>query len=1167
MRSKVRLIAYLLCIAVLTGGCGNGEPVFPPERGDNHSVVPGLDFLNETDKPAEYVDGEVLVVLNEPCDPGLMLGVASGFGLSLKKEIKLMWATVYQMSIDTEEPVESIVSRLRSDSRIRYAEPNYKLTPCSVPYYPNDPLFEFDGDPDDDPWNNKLDQWGPNVLGASLCWPENKGAPDVVIAVLDTGYRWSHEDLANQMWINEDEIPDNGIDDDDNGYIDDWRGWDFAEDDNDPMDEPGVDSWGHGTACSGVVAAEQDNGAGCTGIAPDCRVMALRFSFIVIGLVEAMQYAYDNGASVLSMSFGSTYESDIWHQTIISIYDDGNGILPVAAAGNFSTDEPWWPAVWPEVVSVGATCSFYKNGERRDAKRITPDDYGWGSNYGDNLEVMAPGALYITTSANGNACYWDGINQGTFGGTSCATPCTAACFGLLKTAFPNMSAVELRQRLAETCDDLYEPGHDPDSGWGRVNVWRAIYGSDPNAIDYDVNGHIPMPCDGYQYDGIFDVPGSADYDAEDVFVVEASIDGILIVDLDIITTGEDLDLAIYENANLTALLDESKGPNGETRPIDTIALPASQGQKFYIRVYSPEPYNCTNFELRCRIEPHEWWVEWESLTPVFIPGGGVKGALLKLEFNTNYILTLEEMHLYVTGTIPLEKTGHLWLYLDSNDSGVWEPAADVILGEAFPSEGNVNQIIISGFDAACKINEPMRIFVVAKTDVNYSGTNFTGGVGLKSYKDLVFTEDASLRTDPFPILSRLTVIGEDHEPPVWADTIGVQFVEPNYERVYLYWNNAVDELSNPVHYNVYWDDDFPPQIDPEKTIEHVDSWFGGDYDHACKVPNLTVGETYYFLVRAEDTSGNEENNTVWRDGGPQAGADPISIEMVGELGLPQNLQDIDAYNGMVFIADPGYGVRIIDCTIPESPSLLTSIPTSVCQAVYYGEDQGYLYVATGTGLRIIDPDAPGGAVLVGGYDLPGATAVFTDGNICYVGTVDGMLFLLDIADPSNVICLADMVLSYNDMSICDISVSNGYVYCAMGYLAIVDASDPWNPVKVKTVTSGHQYAFIVIVDLWGDYAVLGISGKAQVAVVDISEPESAFIAGKVTNGFGFFPGVAIYNDEYMYAGGDYEIFSFDWDDPADIKQVGSCDANSARRMVIDGDYLYAMFYSALRIYR
>ena len=483
-------LAFLLVMFLLITGCSHSSSVAPPLRSDESGVagsiglaadratLPGTDVRNLP----RYLPGEVLVVLHDGVDPNAVFPISKNLGLSLMQTIRLMWGTVYRMHIDSDESVESTISNLLAHPEVRYAEPNLILYPCTVPYFPDDPLFESAYDSDDDPFTTILDQWGPNVLGASLCWPENKGIPEVVVAVLDTGYRYTHEDLANQIWINADEIPGNAVDDDSNGFIDDWRGWDFDGNDNDPWD-----TYGHGTACSGIVAAEQDNGKGCTGIAPGCKVMAIRCDLTGGGgytssVIGGVQYAYDNGASVVSMSFRTYDDSQIMHDTFIATYNNGNGLLPVGGAGNEDVSVLTYPACWPEVVEVGGTCHFFTSGARREVKRITTDVYGWGSNWGEHLSVMAPGYLYIATEVSGDDQYADGVNHGLFGGTSCATPCAAGCFGLLKSYHPAWTAAQLRQRMEETCDDLYTPGHDVQSGWGQVNVWRAVYGGDPNAV-------------------------------------------------------------------------------------------------------------------------------------------------------------------------------------------------------------------------------------------------------------------------------------------------------------------------------------------------------------------------------------------------------------------------------------------------------------------------------------------------------------------------------------------------------------------------------------------------------------------------------------------------------------------------------------------------------------
>ncbi len=1176
MHRPAIVLASILAIFIIISGCSHSGPTGVAIRGDesgaagsmvrndDHGISnsighpwdrgPGVDVRNLP----RYIEGEVLVVLNDGIDASAMYPIGKSLGLSLMQTIKLSWGTVYRMSIDGGEPVETMVSKLLGYPEVRYAEPNLILYPCAATtYYPNDPLFEFAGDADNDPWTHMYDQWGPNVLGASLCWPKGKGTPDVVVAVLDTGYRLTHEDLRNQYWINEDEIPDNGIDDDDNGFIDDWRGWDFAAHDNDPSD---VD--GHGTACSGVVAAEQDNGVGCTGLAPGVKVMAVRCDLTGGGgytssVIAGIQYAHDNGADVVSMSFRTYDDSQIMHNTFIAAYEDGEGLLPVGGAGNEDSSELTYPACWPEVMEIGGTCSFTTSSVRRDVRRIITSDYGWGSNWGENLEVMAPGYLYIATHNAGDDQYWDGVNHGTFGGTSCATPCAAGCLGLLKSFHPEMNAAQLRQRLCETADDLYAPGHDTQSGWGRVNVWRAVFGSDPNEEYYDENGHIPIDADdNWNYDNIFDISTSADYDFQDVFVVEAPEAGVLVLELDIITTGEDLDLDVYNTPDLSVKLAEGLGPNGQSEPVEKLALPCDAGQKYYVRVFSPYEYNCSSYKLRARVEKYDWWVTSKSLAPVFVKTSGDQVPQLQLDFETSYRVTLDTIRAYVTGDIPLPLVNSIDLYFDSNGTGAFEGWLDEKVAGVDTSIAGINQVTFGGLSKVCTYDKPLRYFIVANVGPNELGYNVKFGAGLRTYKDVSIEEHIPIASDQFPLLSGLTVLGEDHWPPEWDNTIGVQAVEEGYQSVICYWNNATDALAEPTEYNVYWDDEFPPEISTGMMIENIVYGNGGDYDHAGKVIGLENDKKYWLCVRAIDQEGNEDDNEIWIEASPNGTADPEKPEIVGELDLDGDSWEVSVHNKMAYVAN-GSNLAMVDCTDPTSPHLVDTYPLGYCYGVLYYEPQDYVYTSHEYGLAILNPDGSDGLDLVTNYD-PGEPILdlFVDNDIAYLGGWYGGVYVVDVSDPSDPQPLGETSVG-NNQSIYGISARDGYAYCctvSVG-LKIIDATTPSNPHTVKTLTL-NKYTYEI--QLWDDYALVTNWTNHRVFVIDISDPPNATNVGSLNFSGGYASGVAVRDDQYVYMGRYPDrVWTLDWSDFGDIHMVGEKPTDGPDGLFFDGEFLYA----------
>jgi len=1165
-------IIFILAIVLITGGCSGGDPVTSPDRGDNSDAAIGAISDEQSTNPAlchpwdadkwpdaangpQWIEGEVLVVLHDNVDASALYPMARKLGLTLRKEIKLMWGTVYKLTFDPTTSMESMVAELLGNPEVRYAEPNIQYYPCAVPYYPNDPLFEFDGDSDDDPWTYKYDQWGPNVLGASLCWPTSPGSGDIAIAVLDTGIRWSHEDLANQIWNNEDEIPGNGIDDDDNGYIDDYRGWDFAGNDGDPWD-----THSHGTGCSGCVVAEMDNGVGCAGIAPGVKVMPLRTNLANDEVIEGAQYAYDNGATAVSMSFHTYQESQIMHNTFIAVWDDGNGMLPLASAGNDNSSTDTWPNSWPECVRIGATCSYAKgSGERRNVVRTTPADYGWGSNWGEKLEVMAPGYLFISTHYGGDAEYYDGVERGTFGGTSCSCPVTAGVVGLIASAHPDWTALQLRDRLKGTCDDLYTDGHDDQSGWGRINAWRAVYGSEPNESIYDVNGHIPVDSIGtWQYDSIFDISTSADYDFEDIFALEAGSDGVFIIEMDVITTGENFDMELFLNSELSGVpVGTGYGPNDHVKPGETISLLANEGDKFYLRVYSPEPYNTSNFRVRSYTEPFDWWLEWKSLAPIFVLDGSPALPLLQVEIHTNLLVTFDTVRAYIAGDIPIGLVNNLYLYEDTNDSGTWESAEDETAGIAAISDGPVNQAIFDQLIAVATYKEPLRYFLVADVGPNELGYNVEIGIGLRSYKDIEIWQNAQLRTDPFPIFSDFTVVGQDHEPPVWDDTVGVQLAIPKYKKAILYWNSATDVLTPPTDYNVYWDDEFPPEISTGCMIEDISTSGGGDdYDYKGTVSNLTNELTYYFCIRARDTMGNEDDNEVWLECTPDAIPDPEVPETIGSIDPGGNCWEVWVYDQIAYLACGDSGVQIVDCTIPHAPSLIDSYPGNDCFGIQYHEGQGYIYASDNDGLMIIDPDGTEGPELVGSYPISEALDVFVDGTTCYVGNEAGRLYVLDVTDPSAPVHQDDISLG-NNQAIYGISARDGYAYCTTGSagLKIVNAIDPTDISVAKTLTL-NNYTYEIT--LHGDYALVTNWWYHRVYVVDISDPPNAFSEGSLNFSWGYGAGVAVRDDTYVYVGRyNSSVLSIDWSDFEDIHKVGELWTNGPDGLFYDGTYLYA----------
>ena len=334
---------------------------------------------------------------------------------------------------------------------------------------PNDPQYS-------EQWS--LNNTGQNggTTGADIdvegAWDIETGNQTVVVAVIDSGIDINHPDLYGNIWVNSDEIPGNGIDDDGNGYIDDVHGWDFVGNDNDI--DPGPTSSGddarefHGTHVAGIVGAVGNDGIGMSGIAWNVQLMGVRFfaraddpqEALIDRAVAAIRYAVDNDADIINASFGYDFKYSFFLPAEVTAaldYAEENGVLVVCAAGN-------------DAMNIDNTV-FAPGGLSNDniltvASTDQYDQFISAFNYGPTkVDVAAPGYSIYSTMPYGNYAY--------LSGTSMSTPHVAGIAALLKAQDPSRTAIEIKQIIMDTVDPLPSLQGKIVTG-GRVNAASAL---------------------------------------------------------------------------------------------------------------------------------------------------------------------------------------------------------------------------------------------------------------------------------------------------------------------------------------------------------------------------------------------------------------------------------------------------------------------------------------------------------------------------------------------------------------------------------------------------------------------------------------------------------------------------------------------------------------------
>ncbi len=434
------------------------ERVSIVKTGMKYPLVRTVEKLRSADlegEPVQFsaaVADHMVVRVKDGLSEEKVATIASQNGFTVRK--KMLAPDTYLISFE-EVSIDALPKAIETfnteANAVQYAEPDVLVFASAT--IPNDPAFQ-------QLWG--LHQNKDRDIDAPEAWDLGQGSSNIVVAVIDTGIDYNHEDLSDNMWRNPGEIADNGLDDDENGFRDDVYGWDFFNEDSDPFDDSS-----HGTHCAGILGAVGNNGIGVVGVNWRVKLMAVKTmnqggSGYLSDAVDAIYYATAQGVRLTSNSWG--YYGFL--QSMKDAIDNAgtSNILFVAAAGNEQNDNdtnPCYPSSYDSdnIISVTAT----------DAD----DDLAWFSNYGKtSVDLGAPGIHIFSTVPMAQGRY------ASFSGTSMATPHVAGVAAQMAAYSPTLTAAQIKQRMLENTDRSSTLSGKTVTG-GRVNAYKGLSGAVP----------------------------------------------------------------------------------------------------------------------------------------------------------------------------------------------------------------------------------------------------------------------------------------------------------------------------------------------------------------------------------------------------------------------------------------------------------------------------------------------------------------------------------------------------------------------------------------------------------------------------------------------------------------------------------------------------------------
>jgi subtilisin family serine protease len=451
-------IARIAVAVILLAGAGSVAAQRLGHAGQSYLKEDARWIQQEANGQRFEIDSEVITVkFRDAAQRGSQEALHRSLGAT---ELRRASTGFVDIEIPAGADVFQIIDAYLADPMVEIAEPNT--------------LGQWEALPDDTQYPSQ--SWLP-LVSAAQAWDINSGDPAIIVAVLDSGTEFSHEDLGlgtdayQNVWLNpgedawtdpNDPATGNGVDDDMNGFVDDWKGWDFANNNN-----VSSGTFFHGTAVAGTVAAKTNNAKGVAGMAGGFGGPGVRVLIAGVGdsgpsgaaVDDGILYAADMGAKIiqLSLSVGSSAAIDA---AVDEVYDNQN-MLVICASGNSGGTSVSYPSSLPKVIAVGAT--------------TTSDTRAGFSQHGPDVELSAPGTSFVTLTLNNG--------YASTSGTSFSAPTVSGIAALMWSLDPSRPNTDIRQILRDTADKVggynYNwnpelPGHSFELGYGRVNAESAL---------------------------------------------------------------------------------------------------------------------------------------------------------------------------------------------------------------------------------------------------------------------------------------------------------------------------------------------------------------------------------------------------------------------------------------------------------------------------------------------------------------------------------------------------------------------------------------------------------------------------------------------------------------------------------------------------------------------